>query len=342
MAILKSALKDLKPYQTNVQKPRIKLDANESKNFLFHDGFFFNGPLERYPDNEGSLLIEALAKTLQIEKEQLLIGVGSSEILEWVIKSTVEKGETILTTGPTFVMYQFFATMHECRYLEIPLKNDFSFDESAFLNALAKENPRLVILCSPNNPTGGVIASKTLEKIVTSTDALVLIDEAYIEFASGVPSWIDRVNEFSNVIVTRTFSKAYGLAGIRLGYAVANPQIITALKQAKAPFNVNALSQNIGLVAIQRYDEVLRFIEKVIATRQRFIQKIDALGIVSYPSFGNFVLIKDDHQLFEKLSEKGIAVRAFQWDHPFIRITIGDEWEMEETVKMLKEILNDL
>jgi len=342
MRILKPALSHLKAYPTLERTEPIRLDSNESENYLFADGFPMQVPFERYPDNHATELKKEIAKTFNIQPNQLLIGSGSSEILEWLIKSTVAQGETILTAGPTFVMYKFYATLHESRYVEVPLNKDFSFDEDAFLKALKKENPKLVILCSPNNPTGGLIPLKTIEKIIAATSALVLLDEAYIEFAKEVPSFITRVNDYDHVIVTRTFSKAYGLAAIRLGYAVSNPHIIEALTLSKTPYNVNRLTQEVGLKAIKRYSEVRGFVEKNIERRDRFKKALEDMGFEVYPSYANFIFMKDDIGLFEKLKAKGILARPFTFDQPYLRITIGLEEEMRQTEIALKEIVDDM
>lgn len=342
MTILKPALSHLKAYHSLEKNEPIRLNSNESENYLFEDGFQMNVPFERYPDNHATELKAAIAQNFGLQTNQLLVGSGSSEILEWVIKSTVEKGKTILTAGPTFVMYQFYATLHECRYHEVPLKPDFSFDEAAFLDALEKENPQLVILCSPNNPTGGLIPIKTIEKVIQSTSALVLIDEAYIEFAKDIPSFIHRVNDYDHVIVTRTFSKAYGLAAIRLGYAVSNPKVVEALTLSKTPYNVNRLSQLVGLKAIQRYDEVSRFVGNMIERRDRFKKGLEDLGFFVYPSYANFVWLKDDFGLFDQLRAKGILTRTFHFDQSYLRITIGLDHEMDQTLIALKEIIDDM
>lgn len=340
MDVLKPALSDLKAYPTLERNQAIKLDSNEAENYLFEKGFQLNVPFERYPDNHARDLKKAIAKTFQLEENQLLIGSGSSEILEWLMKSTVEKGQTVLTAGPTFVMYGFYAKIHELNYVEVPLNDDFSFNLDRFMRALEKENPRLVILCSPNNPTGGLIPQAAIETIIRATDALVLVDEAYIEFAKDVPSFIDRVNDYPNLMVTRTFSKAYGLASIRLGYAVSNPTITEALTLSKTPYNVNQLTQTIGLAAIQRYKEVSTYVKTMINRRERFKKDCLDLGLTVYDSHANFIFLNDPYDLFEKLKERNILVRPFRFNQPYIRITIGQELEMTQTLKVLKEILD--
>jgi histidinol-phosphate aminotransferase len=343
MQILKKSLAFLKAYPTLERTQAVRLDSNESENYLFEDGVMIDLPFERYPDNHAVALKKAIASTIGVAENQLLTGSGSSEILEWLIKSTVAPGEKILTAGPTFVMYKFYAELHECQYLEVPLNDDFSFDVNRLIRAIDEEQPRLVILCSPNNPTGTLIPEKDILKVIDHFSGLILLDEAYIEFAKGVESFVKRVNNYPHVIVTRTFSKAYGLASIRLGYAVSNPTIIAALTLSKTPYNLNSLTQYVGTEALKRISRVDAFVESMIARRDEFKIGLESLGLKVFPSAANFLFLEArPEDLFDQLAAKGILVRPFVFAKKYVRITIGTKTEMRLTLDAIKEIIDGL
>lgn len=339
MNVLKDSLTHLKPYATLKRDTGIKLDSNEGENYLFPNGIALDLPFERYPDNHALRLKEALASIHGNSPSQYLVGNGSSEILEWLIKSTIGKDDVILTVDPTFVMYKFYATLHECRYESVPLNRDFTFPLEAFKKAMQTLQPKLIILCSPNNPTGGLIPDAYIEEIIALAPGMVLLDEAYIEFASGVDSWITRVDEFPHLIVTRTFSKAYGLASIRLGFAAASQPFIDALTLTKTPYNVNALSQFMGLSAIKRTSEVNAYVTSITQRREVLKIALESFGYTVYDSAANFLFMPAPAESFlTQVNEKGFLIRPFMREKLYVRITVGSAQETTAFIHALKEI----
>lgn len=343
MKVLKESLSHLKPYATLKRNEGIKLDSNEGENYLLPGGITLDLPFERYPENHAETLKEAIANVHDINPSHLLTGNGSSEILEWVIKSVIGKGETILTVDPTFVMYKFYATIHECNYVSVPLNDDFSFPEDAFLSAIEKTKPKLIILCSPNNPTGGVIDPDVIRTIIQNAPGLVVIDEAYIEFAHEQPTFIHEVKSHLNLLVTRTFSKAYGLASIRLGYAVGSKALIDQLTLTKTPYNVNALSQTIGQNVIHQQPKVRDYVTRVIKRRESLKKDLERYGYHVFESAANFIFMKEPFDGFTAaVREKGILIRPFALHENYVRISIGSESDINAFKKALKEINDDL
>lgn len=343
MNVLKESLSHLKPYATLKRNDGIKLDSNEGENYLLPEGIALDIPFERYPENHADTLKKAIATVHNIQPSQLLTGNGSSEILEWVIKSVIGKNETILTVDPTFVMYKFYATIHECDYQSIPLNEDFSFPEDAFLNAIEKTHPKLIILCSPNNPTGGLIAPDVIRTIIKKAPGLVILDEAYIEFAQAQPTMIHDVESYPNLLVTRTFSKAYGLASIRLGYAVGSHTLITQLTLTKTPYNVNALSQSIGQKVIHQHAQVTDYVTQVIQRRDALKKDLERYGYHVFESAANFVFMKEPFDGFTAaVKDKGILIRPFPLNENYVRISIGSQSDIDAFKKALKEINDEL
>ncbi len=342
MISLKKAAQAMKAYSTLSRDQGIRLDSNESDNFLFDQPIAFDGEWERYPENHAETLKHALASELNVSPEQLLIGNGSSEILDWAIKSIVNPGHTVLTAGPTFSMYKFYATLHDTQYKEVPLNDDFTFPETAFLEAIKTEQPELIILCSPNNPTGGQIPHATLLKIIQATNVPIIIDEAYYEFTVDTKTWIDEVETYPHIIVTRTFSKAFGLASIRLGYAVTSAKNVTQLNRTKTPYNVNALSQFMGLKALEKKAAMAPYIASVRKRRDALKVTLESFGFTVYPSNANFLLTEHAlPDLTRRLRDKNILIRPFDLGRPFYRITIGTESEVAALIQALKEIIDE-
>ncbi len=220
---IKTTLTSLKPYQVEPPFEGIRLDANETRNFLFPKGFSLNNfDFHRYPDHQAIQLRDALSQYLNVDSKYILEGNGSSELIELIIKTYAEKDELIMSFEPTFSMYRIYATIYGARYVGFPLNEDYTLDVSKFIEAMTLNQPKILFLCTPNNPTGGQLKKEDIFKIIQATNALVVIDEAYIEFANSKESLTQDGIDYDNVIVLRTFSKAFGLASIRLGYMIAN------------------------------------------------------------------------------------------------------------------------
>lgn len=333
---LKKTIQQLKPYDPKKIVADIYLDANEvntSLNLILKQDKL--NTVHRYPDHQGEALIDGLVDTFGYKKSSLMIGSGSSELLELIIKTYVNPNDCILSVDPTFVMYEQYATIHGAQYIGIK-ESDTILDDlyQAYLRYL----PKVIFISNPNNPTGNYIQKKQLIDFIKKVTCVVVIDEAYIEYASMKDTLAYDVNTLSNIFVTRTFSKAWGLAGARLGYVVSQPLNIQSLKLAKTPYSVSTLSLQLGVEALKKQTQIFQNIQEIIQTRQVFYESLKDLVEDIQPSFGNFIYIYESRaNLYEKLLEKSIKIRSY--NNNYYRISIGTPKEMERCIQCIREIL---
>ena len=343
MKDIKASLKGLKPYRPNKQSYQVKLDANESKNYLFESGIHLSMPnIHLYPDTDSVLLRERMGAYAHVRPELIIAGNGSSEMIELVLKTYIDKGDVVLSFEPSFSMYHIYTKIHNGTYIPVQADHTFKLDINQMIAAAKTYDPKIIFICSPNNPTGQIISNQDIQKLLDATDALVCVDEAYIEFSRKQTSMISQVESYANLVILRTMSKSFGLAGIRLGYLVSNQKIVDTLNRVKSPYNLNVLTQYVGGLALSQGDKVSAYTNEII--NQRFVveEALKKLKVELYPSEANFVFFKStDEALFEKLLEKGILVRAFSGIlKNYYRVTIGDEKENEQFLNALKEVLS--
>lgn len=338
---IKDSLKSLKPYQVEAEFQGIRLDANETRNFLFPEGFDLSAfEFHRYPDHGAKALRDSLSQYLGIDARFILEGNGSSELIELMIKTYIEKDELIMSFEPTFSMYRVYSQIYEAKYLGFPLNNDYTLDVDAFIKVIQVNQPKLIFLCTPNNPTGGQLKKEDIIKIISSTEALIVIDEAYMEFADVIESMTQEVLDYQNVIVLRTFSKAFGLASIRLGYMIANETIVSTINRVKSPYHLNQVTQTIGIAALRKIEIVISEVKDIIQRRETLKMRLKTLPIIVYPSKGNFIFIQSPNKkLYQPLLNQGIRIRAYQDPVDSYRITIGTQEENDSLYQALKEIL---
>ncbi|SHI96926.1 histidinol-phosphate transaminase [Lutispora thermophila] len=347
MQLVKESIKGLKAYSANQGSFRIKLDANEGKNILFKDitseGLKFEEDfyINYYPDNDAVRLREELGNYVGVNPRNILVGNGSSELIELVIKTYVDKGEVIMGFLPSFSMYQIFSQIHSARFIGVESNEDFTVDIDLLIKRAKQMNPKLILICNPNNPTGHLIEQKDVKKLLEETDSIVVVDEAYMEFAEG--SMVQEVSKYRNLIVLRTLSKALGLAAIRLGYMIACEDIIKVINCVRAPYNLNAITQYVGVLALKNKDRIYDYVEEVKRERAFLYDELRKLPFTVYKSYGNFILIKSDiEDLGEKLAAQGILIRSFSGDmRQYYRIAVGNRSENQELLKSLKEIVKD-
>ena len=358
MKWLRSDIRDLKEYKANNSPYKLKLDANEGENLFFEklsniDMSFLND-INRYPDSSAEKLREEIGEYIGADKDNIIAGNGSSEMIELVMKTFIEKGDKILSFTPTFSMYEIFSKIYGANFIgtegqvHCPKTGtvylspcpSFTRDIDILIEKVEEENPKMILLCNPNNPTGDLISKENIEKLLKSTNSLVVVDEAYIEFAEG--SMVGEVHNYENLIVLRTLSKALGLAGIRLGYMLANKDIISWVNKIKSPYNLNALSQAFGIRALENKTLIDDYIKKVKAEREKLYKELIESGVKAYPSHTNFILFYlDIPDLSGKLQNRGILIRSFSGDlEGYYRVTVGDSHENDEFIKSLKEILD--
>ncbi len=314
----------------------IFLDANESP---------FNTGLNRYPDPYQLSLKTAIASLKGCTEKQLFLGNGSDEAIDLLIRCFCEPGkDRILSIAPSYGMYKVCADINGVEFDTVLLDPDFSLNTESLLGDV-QPNTKLIFLCSPNNPTGNSLDKDSVKQILENFPGLVVIDEAYHDFA-GDQGFLRLLDDYSNLVVLQTFSKAWGMAGVRLGMAMANPEIIYYLLKVKYPYNINQLSQDAVIEAIKRQDRVKEQIAIIKAERENVKSVLDKMtGIIEvFPSDANFILIRvpDARAIYRGLLDKGIVVRdrsSMPRCEGCIRITIGIKEENKAMTTALRAII---
>ena len=327
-----SARDDFK--RENVKK-LIYLDANESP---------FDNRINRYPDNKHTELKKVVSDIKNVNVNQVVFGNGTDEILDLIVRVFCNPYEDkIITLPPTYGMYDVIAKTNGVENIEIPLKSDFSIDKNQILK-LCSTSIKVLFLCSPNNPTGNSFDTNNLTDLIKAFKGIVVIDEAYIDFSSK-QSLISLIEDNSNLIITQTMSKAYGMAGIRLGMGFSSKKIIDYLNKIKPPYNINILTERKALEELNKIDEIEKNISIVLDQRNLLVSCLEKLDFVEkiYKSDANFLLVKVDNAdlRYNQLMDKGIVVRN-RSNQPLcqncLRITIGTKNENTSLIKTLNEL----
>ena len=313
----------------------IYLDANESP---------FDNGINRYPDNKHDELKKVVSGIKNVNVNQVVFGNGTDEILDLIVRVFCNPSEDkIITLPPTYGMYDVIAKTNGVENIEIPLKSDFSIDKNEILK-LSSKKTKILFLCSPNNPTGNSFDTNNLTDLIKSFKGIVVVDEAYIDFSSK-QSLISLIEDNNNLIITQTMSKAYGMAGIRLGMGFSNEKIINYLNKIKPPYNINLLTERKALEELNKIDEIEKNISIVLDQRNLLVSCLEKLDFVEkiYKSDANFLLVKVDNAdlRYNQLLENGIVVRN-RSNQPLcqncLRITIGTKNENTSLIKTLNEL----
>lgn len=338
--LLRKNIKSLQPYSSARDEysgeAMVFLDANENP---------FNQPYNRYPDPLQRELKVKIALLKDVIPEQIFLGNGSDEPIDLLIRAFCEPGEdNVVSINPTYGMYQVAAGINNVEVKKVSLTETFELDAQELLNS-TDEKTKLVFLCSPNNPTGNSLSKDAVLEVVKNFQGIVVVDEAYIDFAPG-KSLLPQLNDYQNLVILQTFSKAWGMAGIRLGMAFANTEIISILNKIKYPYNLNILTQQKALELIENRDKVEKWVKLLIAERRKMEKLLSDFPFVVkiFPSDANFILIKmyDARGIYEYLKEKGVIVRDRSRVHlceDSLRITIGSSDENEQLLNALKELI---
>ena len=317
------------------EKKLIYLDANESP---------FDNGINRYPDNKHTELKKVVSDIKNVNINQVIFGNGTDEILDLIVRVFCNPSkDKIITLPPTYGMYDVIAKTNGVENIEIPLKSDFSIDINEILK-LSSKKTKILFLCSPNNPTGNSFDTNNLTDLIKSFKGIVVVDEAYIDFSSK-QSLIGLIEDNNNLIITQTMSKAYGMAGIRLGMGFSNEKIINYLNKIKPPYNINVLTERKALEELNKIDEIEKNINIVLNQRNLLVSCLEKLDFVekTYKSDANFLLVKVDNADFRynQLLENGIVVRN-RSNQPLcqncLRITIGTKNENISLIKTLNEL----
>lgn len=346
--LIKESVVNLKPYKVIEEDYEIKIDANESPYNIFQDiGKLVLAKLaklrpNRYPDNEAAELKEALAEYTKVDEDKILCGNGSDELLKIIIDTFVDKGDTVVTHSPSFAMYKVMTQIAGGKLLEVAGDEEFSIDIDKIITKANENKSKVIFLCSPNNPTGRIIKKEDIIKVLDNTTSIVVVDEAYYEFFGE--SVIDKINAYENLIVLRTLSKAFGLAGLRVGYGIASKNMIEIISKVKAPYNLNSISQCIGKTALDNKEIAFKYIESLKGGRDRLFSQLKTINsIQAIPSKSNFILIrtKKYKDLMKRFKEEKIQVKGFGVNGVLgncIRLTVGTENENIKVLKILKEV----
>lgn len=311
------------------------LDANESP---------FNSPLNRYPDPHQEALKGKLSGMKHVPIENIFIGNGSDEAIDLLFRIFCEPGrDNAVVMEPSYGMYAVCAHINNVTVKKVMLNPDFSLDPDSVI-ATVNVHTKLIFLCSPNNPTSNLLDATSVRKIIESTDAIVVIDEAYIDF-SGFAGFASDINRFKNLVVLQTLSKAWALAGIRLGMAFADADIIHYMSMVKYPYNINTLTINMAMDELEKGNQRTEWIDSIMNERERIGKMLKQLPFVVkvYPSDANFLLVKvhDARKLYKYLLENGVIVRD-RSNVPLcegcLRITVGDRKENNVLLEMLNQI----
>jgi histidinol-phosphate aminotransferase len=322
-------------YKDATSAEMIFLDANENP--------FENG-VNRYPDPQQHSVKKLLSEIKNISKTTILLGNGSDEVLDLIFRAFCQPNvDNIITLPPTYGMYSVLANINAIENKKVLLTENFQPKVEQILNA-ADSNTKILFLCSPNNPSGNSFSMELVEELLQKFNGLVVIDEAYIDFSED-KSWLERMVDFPNLIITQTLSKAYGLAGIRLGVCYASEEIIAILNKIKPPYNVNELTQQRAIERLLKVDDVTKEVHLIKEQRSELLKALKEIDFIEtiYPTDCNFVLVKvdDANKRYQQLIKKGIVIRN-RTTQPLcencLRLTIGTKVENEKLIQVLKEI----
>lgn len=310
------------------------LDANENP---------YNTGYNRYPDPHQRKLKEKIAKLKVVETKNIFLGNGSDEAIDLLFRAFCEPGKSnVIILPPTYGMYEVAANINDVTVKKVLLQSNFQPDINGILNAI-DNNTRLIFFCSPNNPTANSFQSKLIEQVLEKFNGVVVLDEAYIDF-SAQQSFIDLANKYPNLVVLQTFSKAWGMASLRLGMAFADEKIISILSKIKPPYNINGVTQQLALEALEKPEKTKNYISEIIAERARLIFELSTIKIVKhiYPTDANFILVKvdDAKSVYKYLVNENIIVRdrsKVELCEDCIRITVGTKEENDTLLNALKK-----
>jgi histidinol-phosphate aminotransferase len=344
--LVRNNILKLKPYTSARDSflDGLLLDANEnSLGSVIKDEH--NLQLNRYPDPAQNKLREKLAAYLNVSTKELFFGVGSDEIIDLLIRIFCEPGvDSVVIPDPTYGMYKVACDVNNVKTISVPLNRNFQINPEVTLDAL-KKNTKIIFLCSPNNPTGNLLKKTNVLKIVKSFNGIVVIDEAYIDF-NEEKSFVEELKKHKNLVIIRTFSKAWGLAGIRCGYSIADESITKLLFKIKAPYNLNKLTANSVLEALSKVSKKNQFVLKLNSERNKLVMELKQIRQVQkvYKGDANFILfkIKNATEVYNRLAKQGLIIRdrSNQLNlEDCLRVSVGSPKENRIFIKKLKEIL---
>jgi len=339
-------IRNLRAYSAKEIPCRVKLDANESPyGFEINDKILKSIKTNRYPDPEAKTLKKIISKNLRLNPENILFGNGSDELIYYLI--TVFGGP-VLYPVPTFSMYGIISQALGEKRIEVPLDDEFDLDTDRILSLIKKEKPGIIFLSSPNNPTGNCFSADRILKIVEFTSSLVtghlslvVVDESYQPFSSE-KGFLPLLSDYKNLVILRTLSKI-GFAGLRVGFMIADREIINEVNKVRLPFNLNSISQSVASALIKDSNIIKLHIGLITSERERLLNELWKIkGIKPYPSEANFILfkVKNSDKIYYRLLRKGVLVRNMKGAlNGCLRVTVGTKKENNIFIKALKEVM---
>ena len=345
---IKPEVRALHGYHLTAYDCPIKLNQNESpfdvpdslKDDILRD--VHNKSWSRYPEPMQMDLVEALADRVGVHPDKLIVCNGSNTFVQLVLGVVSAPGVNIVIPSPSFSLYGLYAGIFSGRVIDVPLTENYGFDIPALCRAASQKDVRLIILCSPNNPTGCAISNTDLDKLLSGTNALVMVDEAYGEFYNQTA--IDLLPKHPNLIVIKTLSKAFGAAGIRIGYLIAHPDLRDEIIKGKIPFDINIFSHTAAMAILNEKELIQQRIAFICAERERVFQSLAKIeGVTPYPSHANLILFEvgDPDAIFTGLIEQGVLIRnvtSYPMLDRALRVSIGTQWENDRFLEALERI----
>lgn len=350
---IKPAVRAIKPYTLKLTDCRVKINQNENPYDMPQEvkeevaRRIASRPWSRYPAFVPTELHEALAAFAGWRSDGILAGNGSNELIQALFTVTIERGVKVLLPEPTFTLYRLLIETLGGEVISAPLTDDLKFDLELMKQLILEHRPQLIVLCSPNNPTGGALAEPELRELLSMRCGIVALDEAYVEFAGW--SAVKLLEEYDHLVILRTFSKAMALAGLRVGYLLARPELAREIAKAKLPYNINFFSITAAIVAMQMYESHLKpIVDLLVSERERLYKALLTLPhLTPYPSYANFILTRTEAlppaALLERLLQRGILVRdvsGYPKLSACIRISCGRAEENDALISALREIVS--
>lgn len=300
--------------------------------------------LNRYPNRDASDLVAAISEHVSWPAEGLWVANGSNEVFLHLFLAFGGPGRKALTFEPTYSLHSLIPRIAGTEVLQLPRDDSFGVDADVAIDTIEREQPAVVIVCSPNNPTGNCAPLEAVRALLASAPGVVVVDEAYGEFADPGDSVIPLLADEPRLVVMKTFSKAWRLAGVRIGYLMASPEIVSEMARVRLPYHLSAVTQIIGRAALRHSSETLQLADAIARERDRIALELDALGVVTFPSDANFVLFRVDgpDEIWQSLLERGVLVRSYA-NAPglegCLRVTAGLPEETDAFIEAMREVL---
>ncbi len=342
--IMRSTTRDFVKYYNPKLHGELRLDTNTNvlgsnpaaEKYLREHSWDLNG----YPNTYSDGLRQALADLYGLEADNIIAGNGSDEMLDVIFKTFMDMGDNSVVPVPSYTLYDYFVKLNGGKALEVDLTEDFQLD----VDAMVKQDAKIAIMPSPNNPTGNCFRTKDVEEILSRFNGIVVVDEAYAEYSDN--PFISRVEEFDNLVVLRTFSKAYAMAALRVGYAVANKKLADMMICVKIPYSLNMVSEGAAIAAVKDQEFVRRSVQMVKEQRPKLDEGLRKLGFETFPSDSNFILARSpiDHKvLVDGLKQRGVLIRDFgakRRTENCIRTTVGTEEHNALLLEKAEEVIS--